>query len=115
MSKWVVITVSMVLITTGIIFGALVYLLKKNQAEEDAADEIFLRSKSALLNSAVSEQLKTSTVAVEGNKVLANSKVSQQAIGMSNTAIAAALAAKQKVIDDLRRKYETELSKIKNK
>jgi NADH:ubiquinone oxidoreductase subunit 5 (subunit L)/multisubunit Na+/H+ antiporter MnhA subunit len=115
MSKWIVITVSMVLVTVGIIFGALVYFLKKNQAEEDAADEIFLRSKSALLNNAVSEQLKTSTVAVEGNKVLANSKVSQQAIGMSNTAIAAALAAKQKVIDDLRRKYETELSKIKNK
>jgi len=115
MSKWVIITVSMVLVTVGIIFGALVYLLKKNQAEEDAADEIFLRSKSALLNSAVSEQLKTGVVAVEGNKVLADSKTNQQVIGQSNSKIAEALAAKQKVINDLKRKYQVELSKIKNK
>jgi len=114
MSKWVIITVSMVIVTVGLIFGALVYLLKKNQAEEDAADEIFLRSKTALLNNSITEQLKTGVVAVEGNKVLANSKVSQQTIAQSNSKIAAALAAKQKVINDLKRKYQVELSKIKN-
>ena len=114
MSKWVVITVSMVIVTVGLIFGALVYLLKKNQAEEDAADEIFLRSKSALLNNAVSEQLKTGVVAVEGNKVLADSKTTQQTIVQSNSKIAEVLAAKQKVIDDLKMKYQQELSKIKN-
>ena len=114
MSKWIVITVSMVVVTVGIIFGALVYLLKKNQAEEDAADELFLRSKTALLNNAVSEQLKTGVVSVEGKKVLANSKISQQTIAKSNSTIAAALAAKQKVINDLKRAYQVELSKIKN-
>lgn len=114
MSKWFVITVSMVIVTVGLIFGALVYLLKKNQAEEDAADELYLRSKSALLNNAISEQLKTGVVAVEGNKVLANSKASQQTIAQSNSKIAAALAAKQKVINDLKRVYQVELSKIKN-
>ena len=115
MSKWVVITVSMVLITVGIIFGVLVYLLKKNQIEEDAADELFLRDKSALLNNAVSEQLKTGVVAVEGNKVLADSKVVQQTIWQSNSKLAAALAAKQKIIDDLKKKDQQELSKIKTK
>ena len=115
MSKWVIITVSMVLVTIGIIFGALVYLLKKNQVDEDAADEIFLRNKSALLNNAVAEQLKQGVVATEGNKVLLSTKASQQAIGMSNRAIVAALASKQKVIDDLKRKYQAELTKIKNK
>ena len=114
MSKWFVITVSMVIVTVGLIFGSLVYLLKKNQAEEDAADELYLRSKSALLNNAISEQLKTGVVAVEGNKVLANSKASQQTIAQSNSKIAAALAAKQKVINDLKRVYQVELSKIKN-
>jgi flagellar basal body-associated protein FliL len=114
MSKWVIITIAMVVVTVGIIFGALVYLLKKNQAEEDAADELFLRSKTALLNNVVSEQLKTGVVAVEGKKVLANSKISQQTIAQSNSAIAAALAAKQKVINDLKRAYQVELSKIKN-
>lgn len=115
MSKWIVITVSAVLITTGIIFGALIYLLKKNQAEEDAADELFLKSKSALLNNAVSEQLKQGVVYTEGSKVLASSKVTQAAVAQSNSALAAALAAKQKVIDDLKRKYQQELSKIKTK
>ena len=115
MSKWVIITVSMVLVTVGIIFAALVYFLKKNEADEDAADEIFLRSKSALLNSAVTEQLKSGVVAVEGNKVLSETKASQQVIGQSNSQLAAALATKQKVIDDLKRKYQQELSKIKNK
>jgi len=113
MSKWVIITVSMVLVTVGIIFGALVYLLKKNQAEEDAADEIFLRNKSVLLNSAVNEQLKHGVVAVEGNKVLTDSKASQQAVGQSNFKLAAALASKQKLIDDLKKKYQNEMSKIK--
>jgi len=115
MSKWVIITVSAVLVTVGIIFGALVYLLKKNQAEEDAADELFLKSKSALLNTAVSEQLKQGVVYTEGSKVLAGSKVTQAAVAQSNSALAAALAAKQKVIDDLKRKYQQELSKIKTK
>jgi hypothetical protein len=104
----------MVVVTVGIIFGALVYLLKKNQVEEDAADEIFLRSKTALLNNSIAEQLKQGVVAVEGKKVLANSKISQQTIDQSNSTIAAALAAKQKIIDDLKRKYQVELSKIKN-
>ena len=115
MSKWIVITVSAVLITVGIIFGALVYLLKKNQTEEDAADEIFLRSKTALLNNAITTDLKSGVVAVEGSKVLASSKASQQVVDQSNSKIAAALAAKQKIIDDLKRKYQQELSKIKNK
>lgn len=113
MSKWIIITVSTVLVTVGIIFGALVYLLKKNQAEEDAADELFLKSKTALLNNAVSEQLKTGVVAVEGSKVLASSKVVQAAVAQSNSTLAAALAAKQKIIDDLKRKYQNEMSKIK--
>ena len=108
-----IITISAVLITVGIIFGALVYLLKKNQSEEDAADEIFLRNKSALLNNAVNEQLKTGVIAAEGNKVLANTKVSQQTISQSNSQLAAALASKQKVIDDLKKKYQQEISKIK--
>ena len=115
MSKWVIITVAMVLITVGLIVGALIYLLKKNDADEDAADELFLRDKSALLNNAVTEQLKSGVVAVEGSKVLVDSKASQQAVGKSNSALAAALATKQKVIDDLKRKYQQELSKIKNK
>ena len=59
MSKWIVITGAMVLVTIGIIFAALIYLLKKNETDEDAADELFLRNKSALLNIAVTEQLKT--------------------------------------------------------
>ena len=113
MSKWIVITVSAVLVTVGIIFGALVYLLKKNQADEDAADEIYLRNKTALLNNAVTEQLKTGVVATEGSKVLASSKVTQTAVARSNSTLAAALAAKQKIIDDLKRKYQQELSKIK--
>jgi len=103
----------MVIITTGIIFGALVYLLKKNQAEEDAADEIFLRNKSALLNNAVTEQLKTGVVAIEGNKVLEGSKTNEQVVGQSNYKIATALAAKQKVINGLKRKYQVEMSKLK--
>ena len=115
MSKWIIITVSAVLVTVGIIFGALIYLLKKNQAEEDAADELFLKSKSALLNNAVSEQLKQGVVATEGSKVLASSKVTQAAVAQSNSTLAAALAAKQKIIDDLKRKYQQELSKIKTK
>lgn len=113
MSKWVIITVSMVLITIGIVFGALIYLLKKNEADEDAADELFLRNKSALLNNAVNEQLKTGVVAVEGNKVLADSKASQQAVGQFNSKLAVALATKQKLIDDLKKKYQNEISKIK--
>lgn len=103
----------MVIVTIGIIFAALIYLLKKNETDEDAADELFLRDKSALLNIAVTEQLKTGVVAVEGNKALAGSIASQQIIGQSNSTLAAALAAKQKVIDDLKRKYQQELSKIK--
>ena len=113
MSKWMIITISAVLITVGIIFGSLVYLLKKNQADEDAADEIYLRNKSALLNNSVNEQLKTGVIAAEGNKVLANTKVSQQTISQSNSQLAAALASKQKVIDDLKKKYQQEISKIK--
>ena len=108
-----IITISAVLVTVGIIFGALVYLLKKNQADEDAADEIYLRNKTALLNNAVTEQLKTGVVATEGSKVLASSKVTQTAVARSNSTLAAALAAKQKIIDDLKRKYQQELSKIK--
>lgn len=113
MSKWIVITVAMVLITVGLIVGALIYLLKKNQAEEDAADELFLKSKSALLNNAVSEQLKQGVVATEGSKVLASSKVTQAAVAQSNSTLATALAAKQKVIDDLKMKYRNEMSKLK--
>ena len=113
MSKWVIITVAMVLITVGLIVGALIYLLKKNEVDEDAADELFLRNKSALLNNAVNEQLKTGVVAVEGNKVLADSKASQQIVGQSNSTLAAALALKQKAIDDLKKKYQKEISKIK--
>ena len=113
MSKWMIITISAVLITVGIIFGSLVYVLKKNQADEDAADEIYLRNKSALLNNSVNEQLKTGVIAAEGNKVLANTKVSQQTISQSNSQLAAALASKQKVIDDLKKKYQQEISKIK--
>ena len=113
MSKWMIITISAVLITVGIIFGSLVYLLKKNQADEDAADEIYLRNKSALLNNSVNEQLKTGVIAAEGHKVLANTKVSQQTISQSNSQLAAALASKQKVIDDLKKKYQQEISKIK--
>lgn len=113
MSKWVIITVSMVLITIGIIVGALIYLLKKNEADEDAADELFLRNKSALLNNAVNEQLKSGVVAVEGNKVLLETKASQQAVGQSNSQLSAYLASKKKVIDDLKKKYQQELSKIK--
>ena len=113
MSKWVIITVAMVLITVGLIVGALIYLLKKNEADEDAADELFLRDKSALLNNAVTEQLKSGVMAVEGNKVLADSKVSRQIVGQSNSTLAAALALKQKTIDDLKKKYQQEISKIK--
>lgn len=115
MSKWVIITVATVLITVGLVVGALIYLLKKNDADEDAADELFLRDKSALLNNAVTEQLKSGVVAVEGDKVLLATKASQQVIDRSNSTLAAALASKQKVIDDLKRKYQQELSKIKNK
>ena len=114
MSKWVVITVTAVIVTVGIVIGVLIYLLKRNQVEEDAADEVFLRSKAALLNIAVTEQLKTGTVAVEGKKVLADSEAKQKVIGQSNSEIVTALSTKQKVIDALKKKYQDELSKIKN-
>jgi uncharacterized membrane-anchored protein YhcB (DUF1043 family) len=114
MSKWVVITVTAVIVTVGIVIGVLIYLLKRNQVEEDAADEVFLRSKAALLNTAVTEQLKTGTVAVEGKKVFADSEAKQKVIGQSNSEIVTALASKQKVIDALKKKYQDELSKIKN-
>lgn len=115
MSKWLIITVTMVVVTIGIIVAALVYLLKKNQAEEDAADDLFLRSKTALLNKSVEEQLKNGIVSTEGVKILVNSKTAQNTVAQSNAALTAALASKRKVIDDLKRKYNEEMSKIKNK
>ena len=113
MSKWMIITIAMIVVTIGIIFGALVYLLKKNEAEEDDADEQFLKSKVALLNKSVEEQLKSGIVSKEGQKIVAGTKATQQIINQSNATLAAELVAKQKIIDDLKSKYQQEMSKIK--
>lgn len=113
MSKWLIITICMVIVTVGLVFGALVYFLKKNQVEEDASDEIFLRSKTALLNNAVTEQLKSGIVAVEGGKVAASARATRQTVLQANSALSAALASKRQQIDDLKKEYARELSKIK--
>jgi len=113
MSKWLIITVSAVLITIGIITGAIIFWLKKSEKDDDAADEVYLKTKSALLNNAVDSQLKSGALAVEGKQIAIDSAATINAVSRNNSLLSAEIAKKKAFIDNLRKKYMQELQKIK--
>lgn len=113
MSKWLIITISAVLITVGIITGAIIFWIKKSKSDDDAADEIYLKTKAALLNNAVDSYLDSGALADESKKIAINSAATRNAVNRNNSLLAAEIAKKKASIDNLRKKYMQELNKIK--
>lgn len=113
MSKWLIITISAVLITVGIITGAIIFWIKKSKSDDDAADEIYLKTKAALLNNAVDSYLVSGALADESKKIAVDSATTRNAVSRNNSILSAEIAKKKAFIDNLRKKYMQELNKIK--
>ena len=113
MSKWIIITTAAVLITVGLVIGAIIFFLKKTEKDDDAADEVYLKTKSALLNNAIDSQLNSGVVATEAKQIAVDSAATRNAVNRNNSLLAAGLAKKKAFINNLRKKYMQEMQKIK--
>jgi hypothetical protein len=113
MSKWLVITISAVLVTVGLVTWALIFFIERYQKEADAADDMFLRSKVQMLNNVVDAQLQSGILYSESNNIASRAAASTRAVTQEGAKIAADLAKRKKYVDLVRTRYHEELAKIK--
>jgi hypothetical protein len=117
MSRWLVITLSAVVIVSALVIGITFVLLKNSETEEKAQDEIFLKQKADLLKLAVDSKMNNDTtdVSVQSGKILENVNSTKKEVNKSNSKLAGLIAKQKAAITALRKKYEREKNKVLNK
>lgn len=109
MSKWIIITTAATVITAGIVIGVLLLFIRKSQAEDDAADEIYMRAKTSLLNAAIDAQLNQGVLSTEGGKIVSGAASTKMAVSRSNNLLSSAIAKQRDYISKLKEKYRLEM------
>jgi hypothetical protein len=116
-SKWVIITVAAVLVAVSVTVVAIILILKKMNAAEKVNDEIFLKQKEELLRRAVDQKLDgdSNVVQVESSKILNIVRNGEKIADSGNNILQKQISSQQKTIENIKKKYATELNKIKTK
>jgi hypothetical protein len=116
MSRWVVITISAIVIASAMTIGLVYFLLKNSDTEERAADEIYLKQKKDLLKLAVDKNMNDSTgiLQVQSGNILKGVDTTGRTVGKSNSKLAGLIARQKAAIAELKKKYTSEKNKIKS-
>lgn len=114
MSRWLVITLSAILITSAIVIGVLVFLMKKMEKEEDEADKLYLQQKADLLQSAVSANLSdgSNVLRERSDELLKDAVATKNKVGKENSKLGDIISKQKKLLSSLRNKYSEAKKKI---
>lgn len=109
MSKWIIITAAAALTTVGIVIAVLLFFIEKSRAEDDAADKIYLRAKTSLLNAAVDAQFDQGVLSTEGGKLVSGAANTKKVVSRSNKLLSSAISKQRDYISKLKGKYQREM------
>jgi flagellar basal body-associated protein FliL len=114
-SRWVIITLSAIIIASALVIGITYFLLKKSDEEERAADEVYLRSKTSMLKAAVDNTIQDNSryINVQSSKILENVNSSNNTVQKSTSKLSGLIARQKAAIAELKKKYMTERKMIK--
>jgi len=109
-SRWVIITLSAVIIASALVIGLTYFLLKKSDEEERAADEVYLRSKTSMLKAAVDNTIQDNSryINAQSSKILENVNSSNNTVQKSTSKLSGLIARQKAAIAELKKKYMTE-------
>jgi hypothetical protein len=115
MSRWLIITISAIVIASVFTIGLVYFLLKNSDKEERAADEVYLRQKKDLLKLAVDKNMNDNTgiLQVQSGNILKQVDATGRTVGKSNSKLAGLISEQKAAIAALKNKYETENNEIK--
>ncbi|AGE50825.1 hypothetical protein PBCVCVB1_388R [Paramecium bursaria Chlorella virus CVB-1] len=113
-SRWVIITLSAIIIASALVIGITYFLLKKSDEEERAADEIYLRSKASMLKAAVDNSMQTNSeyINAQSGKILENVNSSNKTVQRSTSKLSGLIARQKAAIAELKKKYLAESGKL---
>ena len=117
MSRWVIITIAAIVIASVLTIGLVVFLLRKSDEEERAADEIYLKQKQNLLKIAVDTKLQQGDGIVQtaSGDILKRVNDTGAAVDKSNSKLADLISRQKATVDALTQKYEAEKNKLLGK
>ena len=113
-SRWVIITLSAIIIVSALVIGITYFLLKKSDEEERAADEVYLRSKANMLKAAVGNNIQNNSIYVtaQSGKILENANSSNKTVQRSTSKLSGLIARQKAAIAELKKKYLAESGKL---
>ena len=116
-SRWFIITLSAIIIASSLVIGITYFLLKKSDEEEQIADEIYLRSKTSMLKSAVDKNLQATDgiVNTQSGKLLASVNSSQKTVKQSTSRLAGLISRQKAAIESLKKRFNSEKSKLQKR
>lgn len=115
MSRWLVITISAIVIASVLTIGFVVLLLRKSDEEERAADEMYLKQKQNLLKLAINTKLQQGDGIVQtaSGDILQQVNDTGAIVDKSNSKLANIIARNKAMIAAIKQKYEAEKNKLK--
>ena len=112
MSRWLVITISGIIIAAAITIAIMFFLIKKNEKEEKEADKMYLEQKANLLNAAVKSNLNASKSTAGASALLDEVNNTQTTVNKSTSALAGVVARQKSLLQTVKDKYAAEKKKI---
>ena len=112
MSRWLIITISGIIISAAITIGVMFFLIKKNEKEEKEADKMYLEQKANLLNAAVKSNLNASKSTAGASALLDEVNTTQTTVNKSTSALAGVVARQKSLLQTIKDKYAEEKKKI---
>ena len=113
-SRWVIITLSAIIIASALVIGITYFLLKKSDEEERSADEVYLRSKASMLKVAVDNNIQANSkyVDVQSSRILENVNSSNKTVQKSTSKLSGLIARQKAAIAELKKRYTAENGKL---
>jgi Kef-type K+ transport system membrane component KefB len=117
MSRWIIITIAAIVIASVLTIGLVVFLLRKSDEEERAADEMYLKQKQNLLKLAVTTKLQQGDGVVQSasGDILKRVNDTGATVDKSNSKLADLISRQKATIAAIKQKYEAEKNKLLGK
>jgi len=114
MSRWVIITIAAIVIASVLTIGLVVFLLRKSDEEERAADEMYLKQKQNLLKLAVTTKLQQGDGIVQtaSGDILQRVNDTGATVDKSNSKLADLISRQKATLAAIKQKYEAEKNKL---
>ncbi|NBV84388.1 hypothetical protein EBR57_09770 [bacterium] len=112
MSRWLVITVSGIVIAAAITIVIMFYLIKKNEKAEQDADKLYLEQKADILSAALKTNLGSSDSTAGASALLDAANKTRAKVDSSTTALAGVVARQKSLLQTLKNKYAAEKARV---